>query len=59
MLSAAVVLYSLGLLEHLLISGIQDQVIDWGSQGFSFSRENIIPVGIDVIDNINTPDIYF
>ena len=59
MLSAAVVLYSLGLLEHLLISGIQDQVIDWASQGFSSTGENIIPVGIDVINNINTSDKYF
>ena len=44
--------YSRGLLEHLLISGIQDQVIDWARQGFSFKTENIVPVGNNVINNI-------
>ena len=51
-------LYSVGLLEHLLISGIQDQVIDWGRQGFSVNTENIVLVGNNVINNINNLSIY-
>ena len=50
-------LYSIGLLEHLLISGIQVQVIDWARQGFSFTGENWAPVGNSLANYINSLDI--
>ena len=50
-------LYSVGLLEHLLISGIQDQVNDWDRQGFSFTEKILLQSGL-TSSTTSTPLIY-